>query len=105
MIRIATALLALLPLAAAAPAALARTHTVTIEQLRFNPEKLVVSPGDRIVWVNKDLFPHTVTAVGKAFDSRSIPAQGSWTYRAHRAGEYDYRCSFHPTMGGRLIVR
>ena len=36
-------------------------HTVVIENMQFNPATLTVRRGERIVWVNKDLFPHTVT--------------------------------------------
>ena len=80
-----------------------RTHTVVIEGLRFNPETLTVHRGDRIVWRNKDLVPHTATASG-AFDSRSIAAHGSWSYVARKAGALPYVCSFHPTMKGTLKV-
>ena len=83
----------------------ARTHTVTVENMQFSPASLTVSPGDRIVWVNQDLFPHTATADSKAFDSRDIAAGASWTYVAVRSGEYAYSCTFHPTMKGRLVVR
>ena len=38
------------------------THVVVIEQMRFDPPALTVQPGDRVVWVNKDLFPHTASA-------------------------------------------
>jgi plastocyanin len=82
-----------------------RAHTVTIENLQFNPPDLQVHRGDRIVWVNKDLFPHTVTAVSKAFDSGSIAPQASWTYVARKPGEYPYGCTFHPTMKGKLRVQ
>ena len=81
------------------------THTVTIENLQFNPPDLEVQRGDRVVWVNKDLFPHTVTAVSKAFDSGSIAAGASWTYVPHKRGEYAYGCNFHPNMKGTLRVR
>ena len=37
-------------------------HTVTIEGMRFQPEMLTVERGDTIVWVNKDLVPHTATS-------------------------------------------
>lgn len=90
---------------AAGAASSAHVHTVVIEQLRFNPAVLVVHRGDRIVWVNHDLFPHTVTAKSKSFDSGSIPPQRKWTYRARKSGEYEYGCSFHPTMKGKLVVR
>ena len=66
--------------AAQRPAAV--THTVTMENLQFSPAELTVNRGDRIVWVNKDLFPHTATADGKAFDSQGIAANASWTYVA-----------------------
>ena len=80
-------------------------HTVVIENLQFNPSELRVHRGERIVWVNKDLFPHTVTAVAHAFDSGSIAAGASWTYVAGKAGEYAYGCTFHPTMKGILKVQ
>ena len=39
-----------------------KTHTVTIEAMRFQPETLTVAAGDTIVWVNKDVVPHTATS-------------------------------------------
>lgn len=79
-------------------------HTVIIESMRFTPQTLTVRRGDRVTWVNKDLFPHTVTAAGK-FDSHEIAAGASWTYVAAKAGEYDYVCTLHVGMTGRLEVR
>jgi plastocyanin len=78
---------------------------VTLENLQFSPRELTVHRGDRIVWVNKDLFPHTATADGHAFDSGSIPPNGSWTYVARKPGEYSYGCTFHPTMKATLTVQ
>ena len=45
-----------------------RTHEVVIQGLLYVPETLTVRPGDVVVWINKDPFPHTATAAG-AFDS------------------------------------
>ena len=80
-------------------------HTVVIENMQYNPPELRVHRGERIVWVNKDLFPHTVTAAAHAFDSGSIAAGASWTYVAGKAGEYAYGCTFHPTMKAILRVQ
>jgi len=91
------------PVAQAADAGV-QTHTIVIEAMRFNPETLTLRRGDRVVWHNKDLVPHTATARG-VFDSRSIAAQGSWTYVTRKAGTLAYVCSFHPTMKGTLSVR
>jgi plastocyanin len=81
------------------------THTITIENMRFSPEALSVQRGDRIVWINKDLFPHTATGKAKEFDSGSIAAEGSWAYAANEPGEHAYVCTFHPTMSGMITVR
>lgn len=99
------ALLALLLLAGAAPlAAQAATHTVTIEGMKFAPATLTVKRGDRIVWRNKDVVPHTATA-SKAFDSGSIAAGRSWSHAAPKPGRYDYVCTFHPGMKATLVVQ
>jgi len=44
--------------------------------MQFNPAELTVHRGDRVVWVSKDLFPHTATAKDKTFDSGTIDANG-----------------------------
>jgi plastocyanin len=90
---------------AAAPVPQPTTHTVVIEAVRFDPQELTVSTGDTIVWVNRDPFPHTVTAVGKQFDSHQIVAGGSWKYIARKAGVFAYACSLHPGMLGTLRVQ
>jgi len=81
-----------------------RTHTVTIEGMSFSPATLHVKRGDMVMWVNKDLVPHTVTASDKSFDSRNIPAGGSWSRTATRKGTTAYVCAYHPTMKETLIV-
>lgn len=80
-------------------------HTVIIEGMAFKPQVIVVHPGDRITWINKDLFPHTVTSTSGKFDSHPIDPDGKWTYVARKAGEYDYVCTLHVTMKGKIEVR
>jgi plastocyanin len=89
--------------ASVAIAATPATHTVVIEGVKFEPETLTVKRGETVVWVNKDPFPHTVTAKG-AFDSHDIAAGKSWKYTARKAGEYAYVCTLHPNMKGTLKV-
>jgi plastocyanin len=78
-------------------------HTIVIEAVAYRPAALTVKTGDMIVWVNKDPFPHTVTAKG-AFDSGTIAAGASWKHVARRAGSHDYLCTLHPNMKGTLTV-
>lgn len=86
-------------IAAEKPAA----HTVVIDGVAYKPEALTVKRGDTVVWVNKDPFPHTVTAKG-VFDSPEIAAGKSWKYTASKAGEYAYICTLHPNMKATLKV-
>lgn len=97
--RFAMALLAV----GVATASMAASHTVVIDGLKYEPETVTAKVGERVVWVNKDPFPHTVTVAG-AFDSREIAAGKSWTYTPRKAGEYAYICTLHPTMKGVLKV-
>lgn len=92
-------------LVAAGVAGAAQTHTVLIENMHFTPANLTVRRGDRIVWINKDFFAHTVSDSMQRFDSGNIPASASWSYRANRRGEYAYECRLHPGMQGRLTVQ
>ena len=91
--------------AAATNAALAKgtAHTVVIDGVQYSPAALTVKRGDTVTWVNKDPFPHTVTAPG-AFDSKDIAAGAKWKYVARKAGTYDYICTYHPNMKGVLKV-
>jgi plastocyanin len=86
-----------------ASGALAATHTVTIDGMQFTPAKLVVKPGDRVVWVNHDLVAHTATAAGR-FDSGTLAAGHRWTWKASGHGSIDYVCTLHPTMKATLVV-
>lgn len=83
-----------------------RTHTVVIEAMTFTPAELTVEAGDRVIFQNKDLVPHTATAKEpKAFDSGLIKAGDSWTLQlASGAQTIRYACLFHPTMEGRIVV-
>jgi plastocyanin len=80
------------------------THAVAIEGVRFQPEVLTIKPGDSVVWVNKDPFPHTATSKD-VFDSHEIASGKSWKFTARKTGEFGYVCALHPTMKGTLRVK
>lgn len=89
--------------AAAGAMAAPPKHTVTMEAVRFDPPVVTVKRGDSVTWINRDPYPHNVTAKG-AFQSREIAADGKWTYVAAKPGRYDYVCTLHPGMKGTLVV-
>lgn len=93
-------------LALAAPAIAAPVvHTVMIDGMRFIPQVLEVKAGDTVVWRNKDPFPHNARATGRGPASPDIAAGGTWTFKATKAGRYEYLCTLHRTMTATLIVK
>lgn len=81
-----------------------QVHTVLIEGMRFQPEGLTVASGDTVVWINRDMVPHTATSPGQ-FDSGEIAAGTSWTHVVRDTGEFAYICTYHPLMKAVLRVR
>ena len=95
-------------------AAASRTHTVEIRGMEFHPAELTVAVGDTIVWINRDIVPHTATANGGGaggqggytkWDTGALTQDKTGRYVAQRAGVVRYSCTFHPTMHGKLTVR
>jgi plastocyanin len=82
-----------------------KTHTVTMANMRFQPESLTVARGDTVVWVNQDLVPHTATSTAGGFDSKLIQAEKSWKFTVRKQGDFPYVCTFHPTMTATLRVK
>ena len=109
MQRAAAVALALAGVGVLAPMpASAETHTIVIENMRFTPDTLTVQRGDRVVWRNNDLVPHTATtatSASKAFDSGSIEPGKSWSTTLRKAGSVPYVCTFHPGMKATLTVQ
>ena len=65
---IAAALAAAITAAPVSPAAGADRHVFEIVKFKFVPAQLQVAAGDTIVWVNKDIVPHTITSTDKSWD-------------------------------------
>jgi plastocyanin len=86
-------------------AASAPARAVVIENMQFAPATLEVRRGERIVWTNQDLVPHTVTARDGSFDSHAIAPGASWSLVAGKTGAVDYACLYHPAMVAHLVVR
>jgi plastocyanin len=82
-----------------------KEYVITMQIVGFDPQALTVKSGDRVTWVNKDLFPHTATADDKAFDSHSVAPEATWTFVAAKPGTHTYICTFHPTMKGTVQVQ
>jgi plastocyanin len=80
--------------------------TVTIDNFTFTPATATVSPGTRVVWVNRDDIPHLVVgATNKTIKSPPLDTGDSYAYTFSHAGTYPYFCGIHPMMQGTVVVR
>jgi plastocyanin len=87
-------------LVAAKPAP--RPVTVTIDKLAYGPLPAGLHVGDTIIWVNRDIFRHSVTATGH-FDL-DLAAGATGRMNLGRAGLFPFACKYHPGMKGILKV-
>ena len=81
-----------------------RLHTVIIGNFKFTPEVLTVKPGDRIVWVNQDIVPHTATAFDKSWDTGVIGSNESKEMVVKEGEALAYFCFYHPVMKAKLLL-
>jgi plastocyanin len=76
-----------------------------IEAFAFEPKRIEANVGQAVTWTNRDPAEHTVTEEGGGFDSGTMAANGSFTRKFDRPGEYRYICALHPGMTAMVAVR
>jgi plastocyanin len=92
-------------LVAAAFDAGAADHRVIIEGMAFSPKVVAARPGDTITWVNKDMFVHNVTGASAGLRSGDLQPGQSWRHVLRQGEDFDYLCTLHPVMRGRVEVK
>ncbi len=77
---------------------------VAIKNYKAEPEKVVIKPGTKIRWTNKDTISHTVTGAG--FDSGPIDPNKTFVYVFNETGlRYIYKSTIHNRVLGEVAVR
>jgi plastocyanin len=78
----------------------------------YVPSEITVSSGTTVTWTNDDATIHTVTegtpggaGATPAFDSSIISPGATWEHTFDTAGEFDYYCTLHPFMTGKVTVK
>ena len=74
---------------------------VEMNNLAFAPPTITAHVGDRVAWVNKDMFLHSATTPD--FDVVLKPG-ASGGVRLNKPGTINYICRFHPGMKGQIVV-
>lgn len=78
---------------------------VKIDNFSFGPTVLTVPVGTTVVWTNRDDIPHTVVSTDGVFKSRALDTDDQFSFTFTKAGNYDYFCSLHPKMTGKVVVQ
>jgi plastocyanin len=82
----------------------AKSATVTIDNFSFSPDVLTIKTGTKVTFVNHDDIPHSVVAVDKSFRSKVLDADDSYAFTFNTPGDFNYFCSLHPHMTGKIVV-
>lgn len=80
-------------------------EVVKIDNFSFTPQTVTIRAGTTVTWTNKDDVPHTVVSTAKKFRSGVLDTEDQFSYTFNDAGTYDYFCSIHPHMTGKVIVQ
>lgn len=84
---------------------------VIIKNFAFWPAELEVTVGTTVEWINQEeSVPHTVTSGSPdypsgVFDSGRLRPGDSFRFTFQQPGTYEYFCSIHTRMRGRIIVK
>ncbi|MDT5347554.1 MAG: hypothetical protein QOH91_841 [Mycobacterium sp.] len=89
----------------AAVQAAANPAAVRIDNFNFTPPALVVAPGTTVTWTNADDTPHTVREKDGKFKSAALDTDDTFSQTFTAPGEYQYFCSIHPRMVGKIVVK
>ena len=79
-------------------------NEIIINNFAFNPSELTVNSGTAVTWKNAHNVVHTVVSQN-LFESKTLNKGDEFAFTFNTPGEYNYYCSIHPSMGGKVIVK
>ena len=78
--------------------------TVNIIDFGFWNSNTTININSIVVWTNNDSSTHTATSLDSKFDSGYISSSGEYSYKFTESGIYNYKCSLHSNMKGKIRV-
>ena len=75
----------------------------------YIPSKISIRQGESVTWLNEDAAFHSVTSgtyenPNGMFDSGYLDPNESFSIKFEESGTFDYFCTLHPWMKGKVIV-
>lgn len=79
---------------------------VSIEDMKFKQAEMVIPLGSTVKWTNADNMNHDVQSIGSNTLNSAILENGdTYTYTFNEEGTFEYMCSLHPSMKGKITVK
>ena len=78
---------------------------IEIKKHKFSLPTVTVPAGTTVTWINRDDDAHTVVSTTALFRSPGLDTDESYSYRFTKIGTYQYFCTLHPLMTGKVIVK
>jgi len=79
--------------------------SIEIAKHKFSRPTLTVPVGTTVTWMNRDEDVHTVVSTTLAFKSAGLETDEAYSYTFAKPGVYEYFCTLHPLMTGKVIVK
>ena len=77
---------------------------VAVDNFSFAPAAASVQVGGSVRWTNRDDIPHVIMSSDKKFKSPVLDTDQQFSFTFDAPGTYEYFCSLHPKMTGRVLV-
>ena len=83
----------------------AQSQNIKLKNFAFNPSEIIIKKGSVVIWTNEDSYNHDVTSEsGDELNSGILSKGQTYSHTFNQAGTFDYYCTIHPSMKGKIIV-
>jgi len=81
-------------------------YTIVINESKFSPAEILVPVGTQVVWLQRDSVPHEIVFKSQDISGSNTLDKMNEKFKVifKEPGEYEYSCSIHPSMTGKIIV-
>jgi plastocyanin len=81
-------------------------NEIGIDNFQFTPPVLTIKAGTTVSWINNDDVPHLIVNTQNKFkQSGVLDTDQRFRVTLTKPGSYDYFCSLHPKMQGKIVVQ
>nr|3IE9_A Chain A, Amicyanin [Paracoccus denitrificans]3IEA_A Chain A, Amicyanin [Paracoccus denitrificans] len=82
---------------------------VDIAKMKYETPELHVKVGDTVTWINREAMPHNVHFVAGVLGEAALKGpmmkkEQAYSLTFTEAGTYDYHCTPHPFLRGKVVV-